>query len=394
MRKIENMRLVFVLLLLTELLFFFNLSAWAGRPRSEIPWAVQKTLYLSQKAIEQKDYAQARKFLLDYVQKYPEKPHAMIYYLLGNTWYLSHDLQNAYDAYKTGIALDPDCFALCQNFAQAAYELGKYREAGKFFEQAFSLADKPDGELLYNAALSWYQAKAYHKAVQSLERLFTRSADKVQKDWVELYVYVLLELKKFKKAENAILRRLAHNPTTSEFWKLLAYTALQKQDYPQAVSALEVAYKLEPPTSKEWLELANIYSYLNLPLNAAKALEKAYGSSPDPKKCDELAKEFALARRLDKAIHYLDLALQKEPTSQRYLEKGKIYYRFGKCAEAAREFQKALSIEPENGLAHFMLGVCAMELENFSMAKNAFLEASKDRRYKEQARSFLAALKD
>jgi len=388
------MRLLPVPLFFLSGFLLFSLSAWAGRPRPEIPWAVQKTLYVSQKAIEQKDYAQARKFLLDYVQKYPKKPHAMIYYLLGNVWYLSHDFQNAYNTYKTGIALDPDCFALCQNFAQAAYELGKYREAGKFFEQAFSLADKPDGELLYNAALSWYQAKDYYKALRPLERLFTRTADKVQKDWVELYVYVLLELKKFKKAEDVILKHLAHNPTTSESWKLLAYTAFQKQDYPQAVSALEVAYKLKSPTSKEWLELANIYSYLNLPLKAAKALEKAYGSSPEPKKCDELAKEFALARRLDKAIYYLDLALQKEPTGRRYLEKGKVYYSYGKWAEAAREFQNALSIEPKNGLAHFMLGVCAMEMENFSMAKKAFLEASKDSRYKVQARSFLAALKD
>ncbi|WP_457572218.1 tetratricopeptide repeat protein [Desulfovulcanus sp.] len=385
------------LFFLAGLLFFFNFSALAGQSHTEIPLAVQKTLYASQKAIEQKDYAQARKFLLDYLQKYPQKPHAMIYYLLGNAWYLSHDLQKAYNAYKTGIALDPKYFPLCLNLAQVAYELGKYREAGKFFEQVFasaSLAEKPDRELLYNAALAWYQAKAYHKALQPLERLLTRTTDKIQKDWIELYVYVLLELKKFKKAGKVISNYLAHDPTVSKFWKLLAQIAIQQEDYAQAVSALEVAYKFKPPTPKEWLEIANIYFYLNVPLKAARALEKAYGVAPNPKECEELARGFAQANRLDKAIHYLDLALQKEPTSRRYLEKGQIYYSHGQWAKAARAFQNALHMDQKNGLAHFMLGLCAMEMEDLSLAQKAFSQASKYSKYKDQAEAFLAALKD
>jgi tetratricopeptide (TPR) repeat protein len=394
---VHSIKILFFLCFLAGLLFFFNFSALAGQSHTEIPLAVQKTLYAAQKAIEQKDYAQARELLLDYVQKYPQKPHAMIYYLLGNAWYLSHDLQKAYHAYKTGMSLDANYLPLCHNLAQVAYELGKYREAGKFFEQAYacaSQAKKTDRELLYNAALAWYQAGAYHKALQVLERLITWPADKIQKDWIELDVYVLLELKKFQKAREIISNYLAHDPALSKFWKLLAHIAIQQEDYAQAVSALEIAYKLKPPTPEEWQELARIYFYLNIPLKAAKALEKAYGPDPNPKECDELARGFAQANRLDKAIYYLDLALQKEPTSKRYLEKGQIYYSHGQWVEAARAYENALHLDQKNGLAYFMLGLCAMEMEDFSQAQKAFSQAARYSKYKDQAEAFLAALKD
>lgn len=356
-----------------------------------LPERARQVVYEAQKALDKKQYEKARKLLQEYLEKKPDQIHASFYTLLGNAWYLDGHSQKAYEAYQKGYDMDSRSLSLCMNLAKTSYELKKYHEAGTLFEQAYTLAEKPDGELLYQAGAAYFQAKDYAGAKRVLERLFD-SRVKMQKAWLELLIHTAVELKEWEEAEQPLLAFLEQNPLEADYWELLAQIRLKQEKYESAASALEIAYRIAPPEKSQWKELAHIYLHLNVPLQAIRCLEQAYGPNPSATECDELAGIYAKAQRMDQAVHYLDMALRQEPSASRYLEKAKLYYRHGLCREAMEALKMCLTLEPSNGQAHLLAGFCTWELGDIPAAKQALSLAAKDQPYRNEALTALEAL--
>jgi tetratricopeptide (TPR) repeat protein len=78
----------------------------------------------------------------------------------------------------------------------------------------------------------------------------------------------------------------------------------------------------------------------------------------------------------DKAVEYLDLAIQREPNvGQYYNSKGSILARIGRFDESFAAFDKAIELEPNNALFVSSLGFAYVDLGNKINDDAAYLDA-------------------
>ena len=78
----------------------------------------------------------------------------------------------------------------------------------------------------------------------------------------------------------------------------------------------------------------------------------------------------------DKAIEYLDIAINREPNvGQYYNSKGSILARIGRFEEAFKAFEQAIAIEPNNALFLETLGFAYVDLGNKLNDDAAYLDA-------------------
>jgi len=350
-----------------------------------------KALYNAQKSIEGKNFQNARQILSSHIRENPNKLNPLIFLALGNAWYMDGNIKEAYNAYEKGYSLSAASYELCINLAKVSYDLEKYEKAGDLFEKAFQLSQSHDPELLYQSGAAYYKAKAFDKGKSVLERL-VKSKTSVKDSWLMLLMHTCLEMNAWKSAEPVLEDFLRKNPGDAAYWKLLAQIRLRQNNYQDAASALEILYRIEAPSKKELEELANLYFQINLPLKALRSLQKAYGKNLNVRECEMLFKASVQAQRVDEAVHYLDMAVQMEPGASWLLEKGKLFYQRGDWNKAIQSFQACLKINPSHELCNLLLGYCAVEKEDFSLARKAFSTASKGTSYRQEATAALNAL--
>ena len=78
----------------------------------------------------------------------------------------------------------------------------------------------------------------------------------------------------------------------------------------------------------------------------------------------------------DKAVEYLDLAIEREPNvGQYYNSKGSILARIGRFEESFKAFEQAIAIEPTNALFMETLGFAYVDLGNKLNDEAAYLDA-------------------
>ncbi len=382
----------FILTALSFLLAaLFPADGPAGMDTSSLLPEEQKVLYEAQEAIQTKDIQTAVRLLTAHLREHPNKPNPLLFFALGNAWYMDGNLKKASQIYGKGHAMHPGSFLLCTNFAAVSYETGNYLKAGKLFEKAYRLGNPPDSEHLWQAGTAYYKANALKKAKSVLKRM-RRPKGGMKKSRLQLLTQVCLDMKDWKEAESVVLELLNLAPNDVEYWKLLSHIRLQRDNYRGAAGTLEILFKIRPPVKKELEDLANLFFYLNFPLKGARCLEKAYGPAPSPRQCDKISKAFIQAQRPDKALHYLDLAIRQERLYARVLEKGKLYYSRGRWDDAASVLRECVRTWPDRGFAHLLLGYCAMEKEDFTLARTSFLNASKEKEYRDKALSALRLL--
>lgn len=383
-----------LLILTTLLLTSLPTILFAEAESAYLPREEQKALYEAQQSVGRNEYQKAGQLLQEYLETHPDRPASpLLFYALGNAWYLNGNPGKAYQAYQKGYELYPSSFKLCANLAATAYEIRNYSQAGTLFEKAYRLSRPAKAELLYQAGTAYYQADAFGKARTVLRRLL-RTGSEADSSWLQLFVHVCLKLGDRKNAEKVLEKFLNRNPKETEYWRLLYQIRIGRNDHRGAAGALEVLCEIGPGTRKDREELANLYFYLNIPLKGARALEKAYGPGPGPGECEKLSRAYAQAQRPDKAIHYLDMAIRQERTSARLLEKGKLHYERGQWDAAITSLRESLRMNPENRFARLLLGYCAMEKGDITLARESFLKASEGKKYRKEALSALEILKD
>ena len=207
---------------------------------------VHRIVYQAQEALQAEKYGKAAEILREFDLKHPDKPDALVCYLLGNAYYMNNKKEAAYRSYRRGIEATTDSAMLWINLAAVAYELNHTSEAATYFRKAFDLSDPPDYDLLYQAGAAHYQAREYAKAKVALSEL-VRPQAKVEKPWLQLLIHTYLELGELKEAEEFLTLFLERNPTEAAYWRLMAQVRIHRKNYVEAAAALEIAYRLSPP---------------------------------------------------------------------------------------------------------------------------------------------------
>ena len=202
-----------------------------------------------------------------------------------------------------------------------AYNSKNYSEAGEKFEQTYQLLSatgKNDGQTLYNAALSYMNAKDYDKAISAFKTLIDTRYTGVQ----TLYTAKNKTTGKVENFEKAT-------------WDLVK----QSQEYTD--------FKTETTKNIE-ADLYDYYSALLIDTN-----------------------------RNDEAIPFLEKALMKFPNHSRLATlQGLAYYKAGRTEEFAKSLRASLKQNPNDAMNWYNLGVVLSNDEKTHQeAKNAFERA-------------------
>jgi tetratricopeptide (TPR) repeat protein len=354
----------------------------------------QKSLYEAQQKLKTNNVKQSISILQEYIDNHKDTHEisATTYLLLGNCWHEQNKLDKARQAYSYGLKIEPENTVLLLNYAISCFGSKKYHQAGQSFEKLYQIHQDPDPEHLYRSGVAFFQAEEYKRSQDVLQQLMAIEGDHVQPEWVELLIYSSVRLKDWDTAKNSLYRILDATPRHKQYWKLLAQIYLQQGSYQQAASVLEITYALHPHKTSELKELASIYLYLNLPLKAAKALEKAYGNRYDQEQLLKLSQLYSRAYRYEKAIACIDKALKLSPCVTVYLKKGRLCYQAGLYKKAITALQKSLDLNHEQGEAFILLGYTAWQIKDWDLARNAFVKAKDFTRYRQQAKDGINSL--
>ena len=345
----------------------------------------------AQQAIDNKDYGRARKIIQTYLKDNPKNPSAVAFELLGNAWHREGNLQEARAAFQKGIELAPGSFELHRNLAAVAYQLNDFERAATAYEAAHKLSKKTDGELLYRAAVSYAKMNKTEEVTRVLAELAGLKIE-MQQPWLQLIIQYEVELADWNDAAKHLQAYLDRFNTDARYWKLLSQVRVKQHNYVAAATALEIYCALTEPDRSDWEELAEIYFAANVPLQAVRSLEKAWGPNPSPEERDKLARAYARALAFDQAIEVLNRTIEEQPTPARYLESGKIHYQNRRWQEAIAALNASLQAGGDGGLAHMLIGLSALELGDLDTARQALREAAKDQNYASQAADLLQAI--
>ena len=355
----------------------------------------------AQKDIESGKLKQAEKCLLPFVKgKYA---HPVLCFLMANTYYLEKRLPLALSFYEKTIKLAPTYLPAIENAAAVSFELKKYIKAANYYLTAWKISKKnkkADKELLYNCAIAYYQAHRYKKAIDILEKLFNLS-NTPSKRFVSLYVVCSINLKAYNRCLDRLNQFIRFHPDKAYLWLYAGQIFLLKKDYKDAAIYLETAYNLKGATPKEWRELSNIYAYCNAPIKAAKCYLRSISHKITKKDLRTLTNYFLQIHNYELATKYIKKAIQLAPDPSLYMLLGKLAFEHGRFKQAKTAFKNALNLLNKKEFKDkikakdinemwMLLGVSSFETQDFNLAQKAFSHLIKSKRYKQEAKGYLA----
>ena len=368
------------LVILFAVLLIAASQSYSAEP---LPPEAVKVLHRAQECLKRGKAKKGLELLGNFRREHPEIAHHLFLLLEGNLYWEEGKKKEALERWQRAIQLSPRDEASWQNLAQALYELQRYAEAADAFLRAYELSKRR--ELRFYAAVAYLKGKRPREAIPHLEVL--ARGREVPEEWLLALLQAYLDVGGLEGAEKVLRRLLSRNPEKVDYWKWLAQIYLKQRRYIEAVASLEIASRLGGGT-EEKRELAQLYLGLNVPLKAARYYEEIYGSDPDPSACDRIATFYLAAHKIEEALAFIDLAIKKEPTAERFLRKGEILYKERRYEEAYQALKEATS-RGGGGYASLLRGYCAWKMGWFQKAREAFLEAASYPGYKKRAQEAL-----
>ena len=147
------------------------------------------------------------------------------------------------------------------------------------------------------------------------------------------------------------------SPQNKFYLEHLAYIYQENNKFPQALNSLERLVKLDPRNNDYLFEMANLYLFMRKPLDAIRiydSIEMRHGIS------DELSmqkiKIYQMLGREANVRNELQKLIEKFPYEPKYLMiLAELNMHAQKYNEAFSNYQKVLSIDPENPYIHLSL---------------------------------------
>lgn len=251
------------------------------------------------KALKQGNLAEAQTLFQEFSEtdKVKERWFARTRYILGNIYYLQLQYEEALKTYKEGGRLHPDSGQYLDSIGLVYLELGKYPEAGGYFERALARDIETHGQehpnvaiRLSNLGLALYELGEYQQTIKNFEKAL--AIDK--KAYGEEHIEVASDLNNlgmawyaFKQYERAIeyyekaltIDTKIHGADHTEVATILsnlgcAYTQLEK--YQQAINYFKRALTIDEKTyGKDHPEVALDLNNLGHTLGALGQYQQA-----------------------------------------------------------------------------------------------------------------------
>lgn len=178
---------------------------------------------------------------------------------------------------------------------------------------------------------------------------------------------IYIERGEYQRAKEQILIGLKNDPSNYELYCLLAKSEIGLSHWTEASDAFKNAIKTDSVSAVNWIlkDKKNIGVYWQAFYNSAVALE--------------------MEKKYEESLADLQLCEMIDPNKVNvYILRGGIYSALGKKDLASKAYTKALSLDPENPQAYYLIGKAFFDKKQYDSASVKFNDAIKyyDKKYK------------
>jgi len=287
--------------------------------------------------------------------------------------------EDAVDAYKESIELNPNFAIAHRNLASVLMMLNRPEEAEKEFEVALKL-DPEDPAIHHSLGTIYMNRGEYDKAQKSFETalkydsdyapafegmgilLYTKGDYEKAKERLITALNINSELtdasfnlgklymlnKEYDKAEKAF-ETVVKNEFDSEAYTRLGTIHFIRKEYDEAKEDFEMALAIDPDNVGALYDLGIIYMQKKEYEKAEKAFINIYQTNPDnPGVCFMLGRLLSMdSRTIPDAVQMYNKALSLNPSNiQGYIDLGNLYLQIGEEEHAIKLYEKGLEINP------------------------------------------------
>lgn len=350
--------------------------------------SVYKKFVKLQEMIADEMYVESRKGLeaLDANKRLNNSEVAQVNQYLG--WIES--IEGNYDAAAARFqrALDSDSLANQAHFGMMLQIAQMYVSAGKFekgieaLKKYYRVTDEIKDTTFALEANAYAQLEQPAKAIPVLKKAISLS-DKPKETWHYLLYSLHMQLSQFQEAAVVLKTLIEINPNKKDYWNRLSGVYFNLKKDAESLAVLVVAKENGlVETEKDKLHLFKMYTFLDIPFEAGKVLEKGLkdGSiESNFKHWDDLGKTWYSAAEMDRSLAAYQEASKLATDGKVDFQLAYIYFDREDWTSAKNSLTKALEKgglkDRQIGKSWLLLGMAESESGSNSRAVKAFQEA-------------------
>ena len=354
----------------------------------------QRVLFRARGRQDEGAFQEAADLMTEWLEGGADRDHHLLRFNLALSYFGLERPADALAQLERAVALAPRYARGWLRLGEAAYELGKYAQAGDAFTRAYDLGPDRRSEILYYAGASLLTAGEAVRATDALARLVDSRADTVVVDWYQALVAAAAASNKPDRAAPYLQRLLSARPDDPRVWDLAYRFHAGQGDYETAAVHLAVAGYLRPLGRSELVQLGDLYAAIGVPLQAARTYQQAFTADTEPTPADyrKLASAWLAAHQLEAAREVLGQALARRPTRDLWALKGDLEYTAEDYEAALAAFRSCIGLDDSYGRGHLMMGYCASELGQDADARVYLGRAAEFPDQREAAQALLTRL--
>jgi tetratricopeptide (TPR) repeat protein len=244
-----------------------------------------------------------------------------------------------------------------------------------WFEKAFN-ANPENNEIRMSLAECYGECKQIEKGADLYNQLLDKDPYSVQ-HWFDLgrFYYITKEFNKALEAYEFALTIEANHPGSI---LMTAHCYYQLENYEKSCEFYDRYEKIDPNSGMTVFFIGlchfNLKNYEKCIQKFTEALEIDKGLSPETIDLyTYIALSYSELGKLEEAIHYIDIAINEDISfTDSYLNKGRIYIKFGDRANAIVSFEEAIKINPEDPKTFSEMGSIYFENKIYDLALKCF----------------------
>ena len=345
---------------------------------ARIPRHTRKVVFRARTLRRRGDSEGAAELLQQQLAEHPDQDHDMLRYWLGQCLMDLDRHEEALQAFSRAVELEDRLDRAWIGLGDAAYQLKQYDRASVAFEKGFRLSPERPVNILFYAATTALLAGQDARGLQLHQELVTGRWGDVRLEWYRGLASSALESGAPERAEKDLEDMLARFGDDPRAWHLLYQFNVGRGDYRRAAVALTVTGYLRDLTREESRQLGDLYAVVGTPALSLEAYRSVLGEEPSAENYEKLVSACLASHRPDEALSILDEALAVTSSERLWSLKGDVHYLKKEYREAGEAFAHVLNLEQDNGRAHLMVGYCAIELGNKSLALDHLGRAVED----------------
>ena len=364
---------------------------------------VYNKLTEAQELIEAKDYVAGLAALSDLASepKLSNYEKAQLYNYFAYTYFTLERYEDAIASYEQVLAQPDLPEALETNslytLAQLYFIIEDYQKAVNIINRWFTVTEKPTENAYMLLGQGYYQLEQYENSLVPLKKAYAMVKGRGDKPKQNLLLLLRVDYYNLGDYENmlGILKELVELYPKVEYWLTMAGTYSELKRLDKQMSILEMMYEAGSlQRGNQQLNLANLYMLHEAPYKAAVLLEKGMGEGKIEENIRNLrllSQAWLQAQENEKSLPPLIQAAKLTKDGELDMRLAQAYinlYRYDEAIKSLRTaFKKGGLKRPDQ--ANIMLGLALFETQNFDDSLEAFRAASKDKRSRKAAETWL-----